>query len=190
MVITKEALGGPRVTGSVLLRKGEIMMGFFGMQKAEPRVEVPALPEEKPVSAPAPVRAGSTVIAQGITVTGTIQGEGVVQVEGVVEGEFDLTGAVIVAESGLVRGPITADVVRLAGRVEGNVYAREHMKLEPTGSLDGDVTTASLVVEDGGSLNGRCTTLKPTPALEPELQGVREPATLEFGPEFELEEEI
>ena len=32
-----------------------------------------------------------------------------VQVEGVVEGEFDLTGAVIVAETGLIRGPIKAD---------------------------------------------------------------------------------
>lgn len=163
-------------------------MGFFGMQKAGPRTEAPVLREEEPVSAPAPVRAGSTVIAQGITVTGTIQGEGVVQVEGVVEGEIKLTGAVIVAESGLIRGPITADVVRVAGRIEGSVHAREHMRLEPTGSLDGDVTTASLVVEDGGNLNGRCTMLKP-PVPEPELQGVKGPAALEFGPEFELEEE-
>ena len=160
-------------------------MGFFGMQKAETPEEVPAVPRQETASAPAPVRAGSTVIAEGITLTGTLKGEGVVQVEGVVVGEFDMTGAVIVAESGLIRGPITADVVRLAGRVEGNVHAREHMRLEPTGSLDGDVTTASLVVEDGGSLNGRCTTLKPTPALEPELAQVRKPDDLQFGPGLE-----
>ena len=153
-------------------------MGFFGMQKVDAPAEIPALPQEEPVSAPAPAKTGSTVIAQGITFTGTLRGEGVVQVEGVVEGEFDMTGAVIVAESGLIRGP-----------VEGNVHAREHMRLESSGSLDGDVTTASLVVEDGGVLNGRCTTVKPTPALEPELSGVRGPGTLEFGPEFELDEE-
>ena len=164
-------------------------MGFFNMQKTETVPEVPAVPKQETVSAPAPARAGSTVIAEGITLTGTLKGEGVIQVEGVVIGEFDLTGAVIVSESGLVRGPITADVVRLAGRVEGNVYAREHMKLEPTGSLDGDVTTASLVVEDGGSLNGRCTTLKPTPALEPELEQIRKPGDLQFGPDFELDGE-
>lgn len=157
-------------------------MGFFGLQKAEPRTEIPALPKEEPVSPPAPVRAGSTVIAQGITVTGTLRGEGVIQVEGVVEGEFDLTGAVIVAETGLVRGPITADVVRVAGRVEGSIRAREHMRLEPTGSLEGDVTTASLVVEDGGRLNGRSTMLKvedPSPAPSaPADDG------LEFGPGY------
>lgn len=164
-------------------------MGFFGMQKVEPQVDVPSLPQEEPVSPPAPARAGSTVIAQGITFSGTLRGEGVVQVEGVVEGEFDMTGAVIVAESGLIRGPITADVVRVAGRIEGNVHAREHMRLESSGSLEGDVKTASLVVEDGGILNGRCTTVKPQRALEPELGEVRSPDTLEFGPEFELKED-
>jgi len=158
------------------------------MQKVETPMEAPALPEGEPVSAPAPARTGSTVIAKGITFAGTLTGEGVVQVEGVVEGEFNLTGAVIVAESGLVRGPITADVVRVAGRVEGGVHAREHMRLESSGSLDGDVKTASLVVEDGGVLNGRCTTVKPQPALEPELSGVRGPEDLEFGPDFDMDE--
>ena len=170
-------------------KKGEIVMGFFGTQKSEVPVEMAAAPKEESVSAPAPSRAGSTVIAQGITCTGTLRGEGVVQVEGVVEGEFDMTGAVIVSESGLIRGPVTADVVRVAGRIEGNVHAREHMRLESSGSLDGDVKTASLVVEDGGILNGRCTTVKPQPALEPELSSVRGPQSLEFGPEFELDEE-
>ena len=162
-------------------------MGFFGMQKVEPQVEVPALPKEEPASAPAPSRAGSTVIAEGITFNGTLRGEGVVQVEGVVEGEFDMTGAVIVAESGLIRGPVSADVVRVAGRVEGNVNAREHMRLESSGSLDGDVKTASLVVEDGGRLNGRSTMLE---AAQPELIPSGAPAgELKFGPGYKLEED-
>lgn len=160
-------------------------MGFFGGQKAEPQEVVSALPKEEPAS----TRAGSTIIAQGVTLTGTLRGEGVIQVEGIVEGEFDMTGAVIVAESGLIRGPVTADAVRVAGRVEGNVSAREHMRLASSGSLDGDVKTASLVVEDGGILNGRCTTVKPQPALEPDRFIGRMPQGLKFGPEFELGEE-
>lgn len=163
-------------------------MGFFGMQKVDAPAEVPAVPQEEPVSAPAPARAGSTIIAQGITFTGTIRGEGVIQVEGVVEGEFDMTGAVVVAESGLIRGPVAADVVRVAGRVEGNVHAREHMRLESSGSLDGDVTTASLVVEDGGCLNGRSTMIK-GPAPEPELTDVTVTDDLQFGPAYDIEGE-
>lgn len=164
-------------------------MAFFGMQKVESRAELPAPQEEREAIAPsAPPRAGSTIIAQGVTFSGTLRGEGVVQVEGVVEGEFNMTGGVIVAESGVVRGPITADVVRVAGRVEGGIHAREHMRLESAGSVDGDVTTASLVVEDGGSLNGRCTTVR-APEPEAELTEVRDMDRLQFGPGFELDED-
>ena len=164
-------------------------MGFFGMQKAAPPVSVASIPQEEEMDdIPIPPRAGSTVIAQGITVTGTLRGEGVVQVEGVVEGEFRMTGAVIVSETGLVRGPITADVVRVAGKVEGDVTAREHMRLEQTGALIGDVATASLVVEDGGCLNGRSTMTK-APDPEPELQDVHPVDDLQFGPDYSMEGE-
>lgn len=99
----------------------------------------------------------STRIAAGATVSGTLRGEGVIEVEGTVEGEIDLKGAVMVAPTGLVKGPVTADVIRIAGRIEGIVCAREHLLLQRTGSLEGDMTTPSLVVEDGGRLNGRST---------------------------------
>ena len=42
----------------------------------------------------------------------------------------------------------------VAGSVEGNVVARDHLRLEKSGTLEGDAETVSLVVEDGGRLNG------------------------------------
>lgn len=163
-------------------------MGFFNSPKVDQQLPI-ALEGEKPQeSLPPPQKVSSTLITQGITVKGTIEGEGVVQVEGVVEGEFRMTGAVIVSETGLVRGPITADVVRVAGKVEGDVTAREHMRLEQTGALIGDVATASLVVEDGGCLNGRSTMTK-APDPEPELQDVHPVDDLQFGPDYSMEGE-
>ena len=162
-------------------------MGFF----STPKVEQPplALEAERPQeSLPAPQKVSSTLITEGITIKGTIEGEGVVQVEGTVEGEFNMVGAIIVADSGLVKGPITADVVRIAGRVEGNITAREHMRLENTGTLIGDVTTASLVVVDGGCLNGRSTMLR-TPEPEDELKDVHPVDDLQFGPDYPMEGE-
>ena len=162
-------------------------MGFFSTPKAEPAPL--ALEEERPKeSLPAPQKVSSTLITHGITFKGTIEGEGVVQVEGTVVGEFNMTGAILVAESGLVKGPITADVVRIAGRVEGNIIAREHMRLENTGALIGDVSTASLVVEDGGCLNGRSTMMK-APEPEDELKDVRPVNDLQFGPDYPMEGE-
>ena len=137
-------------------------MGFFSStQRTDTQYPIAVEGEKPQESLPPPQKVASTLITQGVTIKGTVEGEGVVQVEGVVEGEFSMVGAVIVADTGVVRGPITADVVRVAGKVEGNVTAREHMRLEQSGTLIGDVATASLVVEDGGRLNGRSSMLKP-----------------------------
>lgn len=161
-------------------------MGFFSTQKTDTPMPVVVDGEKQQESLPPPQKVASTLITQGVSIKGTVQGEGVIQVEGVVEGEFSMVGAVIVADSGLVRGPITADVVRVAGRVEGNVSAREHMRLEQTGTLIGDVATASLVVEDGGCLNGRATMTK-APEPDPELRDVQPVGDLQFGPSYDLE---
>ena len=125
--------------------EGENLYGF--VWQAGAAEDVPTLPE-----APS-----STVIAAGATVTGTLRGEGIIQVEGTVEGEIDLQGAVIVASTGMVKGPVTADVIRMAGRIEGVVAAKERLLLQKTGSIEGDISTPLLEVEEGGRLNGRST---------------------------------
>ena len=163
-------------------------MGFFSTPKVEPQPPLALEGERSQESLPPPQKLSSTLITQGITLKGTVEGEGVVQVEGTVVGEFNMTGAIIVADTGLIKGPITADVVRVAGRVEGNIIAREHMRLEHTGTLIGDVTTASLVVEDGGRLNGRSTMMQP-PEPEDELKDVRPADELQFGPDYPMEGE-
>ena len=135
-------------------------MAFFGGQpKTTPVMEsqtdnerkesadIPELPEPR----------SSTVIAKDLIVTGKLSGEGVVQIEGVVEGEVNLKGYVIVTPTGRVKGPIEADVIRIAGQVEGNLVSHDHVQLERTGTINGDVTTVSFVIENGGRLNGRTT---------------------------------
>ena len=97
-------------------------MAFFGGQpKTAPAMEsqtdhdqregadIPELPEPR----------SSTVIAKDLIVTGRLSGEGVVQIEGTVEGEVNLKGYVIVTATGKVKGPVEADVIRVAGQVEG-----------------------------------------------------------------------
>ena len=145
-------------------------MGLFGGRKLEteaPRMVTADL-EEHVAEAPSlpPKTRSNTVIAEGVTFSGTINGEGVVQVEGVVEGQVDLAGALIVTTTGVVKGPVHAETVHIAGTVKGDVRAKERLRLERTGSVEGDVTTVSLVIEEGGCLNGRATMGKDAPAGE------------------------
>lgn len=148
-------------------------MAFFGGQPksapaADPQAEndlretsdIPELPEPR----------SNTVIAKDLLVTGSLSGEGVVQIEGAVEGEIHLKGYVIVTSTGRVKGPVEADVIRIAGQVEGNLTSHDHIQLERTGVINGDVTTVSFVIENGGRLNGR-TTMLPEQSSVPHVEG-------------------
>lgn len=162
-------------------------MGLFGTQPKQEPASAPLYEEEPFDELPTlPKAKNNTVIAQGITFTGTIRGEGSVQVEGRLEGEIDLKGSVVVAAGGMVQGPITADAVRVAGDVQGSITAREHLCLERTGGIHGDVTTASLIVENG-RLDGSSTMLTPPERpYEPEIVS----QDLRFGDSYRPEDEI
>lgn len=161
-------------------------MGLFGTPPRQETVAPPAFEEEEVFDELPPLpKAQSTIIAQGITVTGVIRGEGTVLVEGRLEGEIDMKGGVTVAASGMVQGPITADAVRVAGDVQGNITAREHLCLERTGSIHGDVSTCSLVVENG-RLDGSSTMLAPAAPRESEISS----ADLSFGGDYDLNTEV
>ncbi len=161
-------------------------MGLFGTQPKQEPASTPLYEEEPFDELPTlPKAKNNTIIAQGITFTGVIRGEGNVQVEGRLDGEIDLKGGVVVAAGGMVQGPITADAVRVAGDVQGSITAREHLCLERTGGIHGDVTTASLIVENG-RLDGSSTML--TPPERPYASDVVS-QDLRFGDSYHLDEE-
>ena len=129
-------------------------MGFFGGQTRQEPMTTPSFEEETFEDAfdslpKLPQPQDNTIIAKGITFIGTVEGEGIVQIEGRVEGEIKLKGSVTITTTGEVKGPITADSVRVAGEVQGSITARDNLCLERTGSIHGDVSTCSLVVENG-----------------------------------------
>ena len=97
----------------------------------------------------------TTVIAKEMTLSGDFVGAGTILIEGTVIGGIKLDGAVTVAGTGVVKGPIKADTVSVAGCVEGDIVARTSLRLEMTGSITGDVTIRSFIIEDGGYFNGR-----------------------------------
>lgn len=104
---------------------------------------------------------GATVIAEGMTLTGDLLGVGDVLIQGTVVGKIKLNGTVTVAKAGFVKGPILADSVYVAGSVEGNIAAKNCLRLEITGSVTGDVVVSSFIIRDGAYFSGRSHMTKP-----------------------------
>lgn len=104
-----------------------------------------------------PDASDETIIAKGMAVLGRLCGNGMLRVAGSVEGAIEIAGVVVIAATGVVKGPIHADTVYVAGCVEGNIFAKDLLQLEMTGELNGNIMTESLLIYDGGQLSGRCT---------------------------------
>ena len=101
----------------------------------------------------------ATLIASGTSVRGDIHFSGRLYVSGAVTGNIaadeGAAGTLFVDEGGSVEGDIRAAHVVIAGRVEGNVLAREHLEVAVTGRIEGDASYKQLGVELGGVVNGR-----------------------------------
>ena len=125
----------------------------MAMFRREPETKTGAAPEASP--SPSERRAVSALIAPGCRVVGTIGGGADVQIDGELEGEIQLESVVTVGAGGVVRGGIAARVVRIGGKVIGNVRGSERVEVLPSGQLEGDVAAPRVVISEGAFFKGK-----------------------------------
>jgi cytoskeletal protein CcmA (bactofilin family) len=94
-----------------------------------------------------------SVVAAGAVVNGAMSAPGDIQIEGHVIGDVRCATATI-GKDGDVKGNVTAETATIRGRVVGNVRARI-IQLAATGSVEGDLSHAVLIIEEGGVFEGR-----------------------------------
>jgi len=107
------------------------------------------------ISAPRAQQRRITHIAPGSRVQGELTGPTELLIEGEVQGEIRVDASVMVGTEGVVQGPISAQVVRIGGRVFGNVDATERVEVAPSGTLEGDVSAPRIIVAEGAFFKGR-----------------------------------
>ena len=115
----------------------------------------PASSDSGTSSSPKPQQRRITHIAPGTRVQGELAGPTELLIEGEVEGEIRVDASVMVGSEGLVKGPIAAQVVRVGGRVVGNVQASDRVEVAPSGSLEGDIAAPRVVIAEGAFFKGR-----------------------------------
>ncbi len=107
---------------------------------------------------PGPAQAIHTLLGKGTLWKGEIHaGPNSLRVEGTIEGTVHSEGEVTIAPSGVVNGTIHAKHLIVTGRVEGVFKIEECLEIHGTGWVEGEVEVGSLVVDEGGTLQGTCT---------------------------------
>jgi cytoskeletal protein CcmA (bactofilin family) len=85
---------------------------------------------------------------------GELHIDGDVRLGGTVEGQVEATGDVEIDDEAKVTASLAGRDVNIRGHVNGHVTARKRLTVAKSGSLNGDVRVARLVIQDGASFSG------------------------------------
>jgi len=95
-------------------------------------------------------------VGASICIQGEITGDESLTIAGKVEGSVDLPSEqVVVAPEGQVKANINASMISIQGTVHGDVHGSRRVELRKTATLEGNLTTARVFVEEGAMFRGR-----------------------------------
>ncbi len=93
---------------------------------------------------------------QGVTITGELEFKNTLRIDGNFYGKIRSTDQLIVGENGIVEGEIDVGVLSVMGTVKGVVRIHDKLEIQKGGRVFADVVTPSLLVLEGGLLQGNC----------------------------------
>ena len=105
----------------------------------------------KPVSA----GTGYSLLDAQLSITGDLETAGSLRIEGNLDGSVLNADSVVIGVGSRISGDIHAREVVVGGTITGNVHASERVELQATAVVTGDVHTGSILVQEGGVVNGR-----------------------------------
>jgi cytoskeletal protein CcmA (bactofilin family) len=103
-------------------------------------------------------------ISEDTTIKGSITTASTLTVAGAVEGNINAGGDVNVLADATVKGDISGPAVTISGKVEGRINASGRLLITAKGLVQGDISVRSLLIEEGGTLQGQCSMGASVPA--------------------------
>ena len=155
-------------------------------QVSEPQVhETPA----RDRVAPTTTHKERAIIGRSISIKGEVTGDEDLLIQGQVDGSIKLKKhSVTVGADGVVKASIASKFVTVEGRVEGNLSAEEQVVLRSSASVQGDITSPRVVLEDGARFRGGVDmgegAEKGKPSTRPPAESRRERESKAQGPEI------
>jgi cytoskeletal protein CcmA (bactofilin family) len=94
-------------------------------------------------------------IGRTLVIKGEVSGSESLYVDGRIEGKITMPESrVTIGRNGKVDAAITAREVVVMGKVTGNIECSDRVDIRAEGSVNGDISTARISVEDGAALKG------------------------------------
>jgi cytoskeletal protein CcmA (bactofilin family) len=133
-------------------------------------------PELKPeqrwtANADRAAREGASVIGSDLSIEGpsiTMRCKGSLRVDGNIEANLHCA-ELIIGEQAVIVGSIAGNKVAVSGRVNGAILG-DSVVLHSTAHVEGDISSCSLVIEQGATFDGRARKVTDPHEVAPQLQ--------------------
>lgn len=103
-------------------------------------------------------------IEQGVKIDGRLELAGIFRIDGLVKGTILSERSLILAENAKVEGQIEGNVVSIAGKFEGTIFAKVRVEIQDKAVVTGEIHTPCLVLQPGAVFDGTCHMLSATQA--------------------------
>src|SRR5436190_1833839 len=108
-----------------------------------------------PSTPPGPTSSGYSLLDAQLAMTGDLETAGSLRIDGKLEGTIRRADTVVLGVGATMSGDVYAREVVIGGSITGNIHATERVELQATAIVTGDVLTQTILVQEGGVVNGR-----------------------------------
>jgi cytoskeletal protein CcmA (bactofilin family) len=112
-----------------------------------------------------------TIVGAGARLEGNVVSAGNLRIDGQVKGQINAEGDVALSPQSQVEADIRAQNVSIAGRFKGSIQVKGKAHVGRGGRIDGNITSKTLVVEEGGIFHGQSIMDGSSPAESARPQG-------------------
>jgi cytoskeletal protein CcmA (bactofilin family) len=119
-----------------------------------------------PATPPGPASSGYSLLDAQLVMTGDLETAGSLRIDGKLEGTIRRADTVVLGVGASMIGDVFARDVVIGGTITGNIHASERVELQATAIVTGDVLTQTILVQEGGVVNGRVL-MRPPEGVEP-----------------------
>ena len=93
-------------------------------------------------------------MGKDVEIKGDIRFSGSGRLDGRVEGKIHVDGSLILGDGAVVSSEVEGGTIVVGGHVKGKIRARNKVQLLKSSIVNADITTPSLVIEEGAQFNG------------------------------------
>ena len=101
-----------------------------------------------------------TVLSEDIDFIGDLTFKKPLMIKGKFNGTIKSLSDLYIGKNAAIKAQIDANLVSVKGTIEGNINSDKRVELFSTSEITGDITSPSIVMENGAIVNGICTMIK------------------------------